>query len=168
MMKFRNYCLVILGEIDGVKDEILKISETSNYKPHYLDAKGILLCTFTSALTPKEIKEYFKSNNRSILVFELDDENSGVHIEDDRLHSHIFGYMEKSKSELEIMTNKMMSNIRKTSGDTETNIVESSENIDVGELSKEEKDKIINNLLDKGQENWSDEDRKIMRLLSDE
>ena len=39
-MEFKSYCLVVLGRVEGVKDEIGKISETA---VRYVDAKGIVI-----------------------------------------------------------------------------------------------------------------------------
>jgi len=42
-MKFINYCIVVMGNMDSVKDDILKVSES---QPRYIDAKGVLIATF--------------------------------------------------------------------------------------------------------------------------
>ena len=77
-MKFRNYCVVIMGNTTGVVPEIDKVSES---KPNILDAKGIVIGTFTSFMEPNELSEWFKSNDRSFLVFDLNLDNSAVLIE---------------------------------------------------------------------------------------
>ena len=67
-MKFRNYCTLILTETEGVVDEIEKISES---KVNVLDAKGILIATFSSSLEPCEITDIFKLNKRNFFLFGL-------------------------------------------------------------------------------------------------
>lgn len=167
-MKFRNYCLIALGDFDGIKDEILKIAETNISKPHYLDAKGILICTFTSATNPQELKQYFKDYNRSFVLFELNEDTSGVHLENEKLHSHIFGYLESSKDELELMETRLIEDIEQTSGSTVTRIVSevNDELPDIENLSKKEREELLNELLEKGAENWSENDKKILELFS--
>jgi len=167
-MKFRNYCLIALGEFEGIKDEILKVAETNVTMPHYLDAKGILICTFTSAITVQELTEFFKSNNRSFVVFELDESTSGAHILDERLNSHIFEYLSKGKEELELMASKLIEDIEGTTGNTATRIVVETkpELPDVENLSKAEREELLNKLLDKGKENWDDNDKEILKLIS--
>ena len=54
-MKFRNYCVVILGDTKNVKDEIQKVSET---EPNVLDAKGIVIATFSSLMEPIELNDW--------------------------------------------------------------------------------------------------------------
>ena len=43
-MKFRNYCIVVMGETEGVIPEITKISETI---PSVLDGGGVVISTFS-------------------------------------------------------------------------------------------------------------------------
>ena len=62
-MEFKNYCIVVMGDTLGVQSEIQKISETT---PNILDAKGILISTFSSIANVDELTEWFKSNKRSI------------------------------------------------------------------------------------------------------
>lgn len=89
-MKFRNYCIVVMGDTLGVQAEIQKISETT---PNILDAKGILIATFSSLAEPNELKEWFKENKRSFLVFDLDEESSGYHIVKKNIHDGLFGFL---------------------------------------------------------------------------
>jgi hypothetical protein len=63
-----------MGETKGALDEIIKISET---KPNLLDAKGILIATFSSIAEPSELTEWFIENNRSFLIFDLSKKSSG-------------------------------------------------------------------------------------------
>jgi len=89
-MSFRNYCIVIMGDTLGSQDEILKISET---KPNILDAKGILIATFSSAVNPSELKEWFTTNNRSFLLFDLNEEGSGFNIMKPEIQEGLFGFL---------------------------------------------------------------------------
>ena len=61
-MKFRNYCIVVMGDTLGVQAEIQKISETT---PNVLDAKGILISTFSSLVELNELKEWFQKQKIS-------------------------------------------------------------------------------------------------------
>ena len=89
-MKFRNYCIVVMGDTLGVQAEIQKISETT---PNILDAKGILIATFSSLAEPSELTEWFIENKRSFLVFDLDKESSGYHIVKRAIHEGLFGFL---------------------------------------------------------------------------
>ena len=89
-MRFRNYCVVVMGKTDGVKLEIGKLSEGS---PRFLEAKGITISTFTSIMEPLELSEYFKSLNRNFMVFDMDQSSSAYNLTNEKLHEALFGHM---------------------------------------------------------------------------
>jgi excinuclease UvrABC helicase subunit UvrB len=94
-MKFRNYCIVVMGDTLGVQAEIQKISETT---PNVLDAKGILISTFSSLVELNELKEWFKENKRSFLIFDLDEESSGFHIMKKNIEDGLFGFLKNTNT----------------------------------------------------------------------
>ena len=103
-MKFRNYCIVVMGDTLGVQAEIQKISETT---PNVLDAKGILISTFSSLVELNELKEWFKENKRSFLIFDLDEESSGFNIMKKNVEDGLFGFLRftlKSQDEVSVVT----------------------------------------------------------------
>ena len=79
-----------MGETKGALDEIIKISET---KPNLLDAKGILIATFSSIAEPSELTEWFIENNRSFLIFDLSKKSSGFNIIKKEIHEGLFGFL---------------------------------------------------------------------------
>jgi hypothetical protein len=79
-----------MGDTLGVQVEIQKISETT---PNILDAKGILIATFSSLAEPSELTDWFIENKRSFLVFDLDKENSGFNITQKEVHNGLFGFL---------------------------------------------------------------------------
>ena len=92
-MKFINYCLVVMGDTKNVLLEIEKISET---KPNILDAKGVLIATFSSAATPQELTNWFTDNNRNFLIFDLDKNVSGFNMTKKNIHDGLFGFLSKT------------------------------------------------------------------------
>lgn len=94
-MKFRNYCIVVMGDTLGVQAEIQKISETT---PNVLDAKGILISTFSSLVELNELKEWFKENKRSFLIFDLDEESSGFNIIKKNVEDGLFGFLKNTNT----------------------------------------------------------------------
>ena len=94
-MKFRNYCIVVMGDTLGVQAEIQKISETT---PNVLDAKGILISTFSSLVELNELKEWFKENKRSFLIFDLDEESSGFNIMKKNIEDGLFGFLKNTNT----------------------------------------------------------------------
>jgi len=84
-----------MGDTLGVQAEIQKISETT---PNVLDAKGILISTFSSLVELNELKEWFKENKRSFLIFDLDEESSGFHIIKKNVENGLFGFLKNTNT----------------------------------------------------------------------
>lgn len=166
-MKFRNYCIVIMGDTDNVIGEIIKISETT---PNTLDAKGILIATFSSAVEPRELTDYFKLNNRNFLVFDLDQDNSGFNILKKEIHNGLFGFLDTMNDD--VLKNKADNIIQEISSSTvtrkfatkERDVIVSLEEID--KMTIKDKNDLMNKLIDKGVENLSNYDKKLLKRLS--
>lgn len=176
-MKFRNYCVVIMGDTKGVFNEIEKVSDD---KPNVLDARGIVIATFSSALTTKELTDWFKLNQRSFFVFDLDPENSGYQITKKEIHDGLFGFLSKMNDDI---LKKRASNLMDAIEDAKI-IQENSrkfkeKNIDVKtvtrpkrlteseilDMTPREREEIMNKIIDNGIENMTEYDKKIMPLL---
>lgn len=158
-MKFRNYCIVVLGDVDGTNDEITRISETD---VKLIKAKGVVMATFTSAATPSELKTYFQSFNRNFFLFELGLDNYGVNLNDQYIYNHLFGEYEENGDLLASqLTTKLFSIINKSiSGNTKEDIV------DVETMTDSERNELLNQMLDKGVNNWTDTDKIIIEKLT--
>lgn len=176
-MKFKNYCLVILGRVEGVKDEISKISETA---VRYVDAKGIVIATFSTVATATELREFFILNNRSFVLFEMGEDNYGVNLVNKGIHNHLFGEIERQAPDvLNTLTNKLMSDINGSTNKVPEAIITGSsqnglsksrrntfEGIDVVTLSVDEREEMVNKILDKGYQNLNDDDKNILKKLT--
>lgn len=181
-MRFRNYCIVVMGD---TKDVILEISKVAESKPNYLDATGILISTFSSAAEPNELTDYFKLNNRSFLLFDLNIENSGFHITKKNIHEGLFGFLELINDvELKKKTEEFMNEVsfssdttttpsgyKKTRSEfdrinTRTNKSKKITEADVDKMTKKEKEEMLNILIDKGVENLTEHDKKIVQKLA--
>jgi hypothetical protein len=161
-MKFRNYCVVIMGDTKNVLPEIEKVSET---KVNVLDAKGILIATFSSNFEPCEMTDWFKDNNRSFLVFDLDSTNSGFNITKKDVHEGLFSFLnnvdleEKAKDLLHTIEDSRKIQRMKKQQVKELTIEE------VMKLTLSEKKEMFDKILDKGAENFTENDKKIMPFL---
>ena len=170
-MRFRNYCIVIMGDTKNVLPEIVKISET---KPNILDSKGILIATFASIAEPKEITDYFKLNGRNFLVFDLNEENSGVFISKKEINDGLFGFLKEFNSEvLKQKTEELMTTIdlemTSTTVNSKSRKLRTESQVSIEEIynmSPKEKNELMNKLIDKGAENLSEYDKKILTMLS--
>lgn len=108
-MKFRNYCIVVMGDTKNIVSEIVKIAET---KPNVLDARGIVIATFSSVVEPRELTEFFIENNRNFFIFDLNPENSGFHMLKEDVHNGLFGFLDMMGDKvLRNKTNQLISEI---------------------------------------------------------
>jgi hypothetical protein len=186
-MKFRNYCIVVMGSMESVKDDIVKVAES---QPRYIDAKGVLIATFASVAAPAELQDFFSFNGRSFFLFDLDKDNSGVHMDNEKLNSHLFGFLvNEGGDKLKEMSDKLMGDISATTKETKSikldNIPEdikeamrksrkgraktkkSSPKINISEMTKTEREGVVNRILDKGFERLTNSDKNILKKISE-
>jgi hypothetical protein len=165
-MKFRNYCMVVIGNTKAVYPEIDKVSEG---KPNFLDGKGMIIATFTSFMDPTELTDYFMSNDRNFLLFDLNTENSGYFITKSDIHEGLFGFLkemdeEELKNKSEEFLTILKSETITSSAETVTTKCLVTEK-EILQMSKTEKHDLFNKIIDSGIENLTDYDKKILDLL---
>jgi hypothetical protein len=164
-----------MGDTNGAVKEIEKISDS---KPNILDAKGIIIGTFTSFVDVKEISAWFTLNNRSFMVFDLDPTNSGYLIIKKEVHDGLFGFMDKiTNNELDAKTIEFLKTMAYKPNPTnveeiEDAVIENQTNkekvvneVDIENMTKKERENLINQIMDNGLENMSEYDKKILPLL---
>lgn len=176
-MKFRAYCIIVIGDTMGIMNEIIKISETH---PSAIDGKGLYIATFISASSPSELTEFFKLDKRNFMLFELNNETSGVNIMKEETHQGLFGFLKTFKQEnIDEMTDRLMNDIRLTSDTrdfkssikskkiTDTKVIKTKiTEKEISEMTKTQKEKILNEMIDNGLEKLSENDKKILELLA--
>jgi len=106
-----------MGNTKNILEEITKISDI---KPYLLDAKGIVIATFSSVADPKELTDYFKQNSRNFLIFDLNSENSGFNFIKDDINEGLFGFLKYMDDNM--LKEKTNSLIHEISSTTVTNI----------------------------------------------
>ena len=170
-MRFRNYCIVVMGatENESIKKEIEKVSDS---KINILDARGIVIGTFTSALCIKELSDYFKLNDRNFLLFDLNEENSGVNIIKKEIHKGLFGFLkEMNEDNLE---DKAVEFLKDVENQDVKRVVRPRKDYskpkkltqdDIDKMSNKEKDELQNSIIDNGLENMSEYDKEILSFL---
>ena len=171
-MKFKNFCLVIIGPTKDVKKEIEKISES---KPNMLDGKGMLIATFTSFVDVNEISTWFTINNRNFLLFELNKETSGYFLTKPDLHNGLFGFLTENTVDLTEKTNNFLNSITSSSNISDikfSSITTTASTVeylisekDIEKMTKLEKDNLYNKIIDNGIDKLTDNDKKILTLL---
>ena len=162
-MKFRNYCVVIMGNTIGATLEVEKISEG---KINVFNPNGILIATFSSVMEPKELNDWFKLNKRTFFIFDLNPEHSGFNIQKEEIHNGLFGFLENidvDKKTLELLNVvKEAKNVKKPIKSNKQEITEET----ISKMTSKEKEILFNKLLDNGTENLTDNDKKILPLLA--
>lgn len=180
-MIFKNYCGVFFNPIDDLNAIISKISEDA---PRVMKGKGISIYTFTSVIDATILTDYFKSYNLNFFVFDLSKSNSGFNFTDKDKESDLFGFLNKNvKSDFENLSNILMDDIIKNSSinkKPEPNIkpvlkykTETKKDGDLDRLldsienmSKNDRNSMLNDIIDKGVENLNESDKKILEKIS--
>lgn len=171
-MKFRNYCLVVIGNTTGVEDEIKKISETG---PNSIKGGGLVVATFSSAADPKELNDWFRLNKRSFFLFDLNADTSGFHIMKPDIHEGLFGFLRTVN--LEDKTQELLREINSTSDTKTPKIISKKEGVkqevdnkitedDISKMSKSEREMLWNKIVDNGVEKMTEDDKKLLQFLS--
>ena len=177
-MKFKNYCVVIMGFTKNVTIEIEKIADN---KPNILDAKGIVIATFSSTLTISELNEWFKINDRSFFVFDLNPKLSAYHITKEDIHNGLFGFLEKMNDDIlddkaknimnaiedaKILQEKFKKDKNKTNFiDLKRKSKKLSE-LEISQMTDKQRQSAMNEIIEKGVENLTEYDKKILPLLA--
>jgi len=175
-MEVKNYCIIVLGKVEGVKEEIKAIA--TSYV-NLVEHDNIVIATFSSPDSAKTIKEFFVIKNRGFFLFELGKDNYGVNVRENNIYDALFKPFEEgdgSQIEDEILNRtfieRMSDNPRvKLSTDNIDDIIE----LPFDELSIEEEIKYLNNvdkqqklneIIDKGVENMSELDKIWLKKLT--
>jgi len=84
----KNYCIIGLGKVDDVKEDLTEISETSI---NFVSGDGLIIATFTTAFHLAEIEELLKMNERSYILFEMTPGFFSANIENKEFQEALFG-----------------------------------------------------------------------------
>jgi hypothetical protein len=170
-MLFRNYCLVLLGKFnkDSAVDELAKISEI---KVNYIYTTGVFISTFSTILTPNEMKNILKSCKNNFFMFELNDNISAFNLTDKEIEEGLFGYLKTIN--LNKMDEDFINDIM-NDGDIINEVTNNNNNIisdkiasikNIDNMTKEEKEDLLNKIIEKGVENLTDDDKDLLNLLA--
>lgn len=169
-MKLRNYCLVVMGDLDGVKEEIRSISDS---EINTLDAKGILIATFASYADPNELTDFLKFKERNFLIFDLNKKYSGYNILKDDIDKALFGFLiENSETIIRAKTQMLIQELTSSTVVNEIKkLPEKKEKTklmlnDIDKMSIEDKENLMNMLIEKGPDKLSTYDKKILKKLA--
>jgi hypothetical protein len=165
-----------MGHVDGVIGEIRSVSETEP-NAFWPNSGGLFVATFACFIEPAELTEHFKGFRRSFVLFELDKNTSGFHIANADVQEGLFGSV-LNKDMMDTKTNDLLNEIQMSSTTstavpvdlTSTTVTSRVQHIVTDEqiqnMSPRERDDLWNSIMDKGVENLTDLDKKLLRKLS--
>jgi hypothetical protein len=178
-----KYCIICLENTEGMRDEILSIA-IDPYK--YIKGENMLIVTFTTFMTPQEMKELFGNpGDRSYFLFEMNSDTAMVSVSDETLQDYLFEGLANPKNKIDIIDTMFgPMGINNFNNDIEkeelhqtghfTKMVESIKAEIVGEnkfsedklnsLSKEERDELVDELLEKGAD-LTENDKEVLNFL---
>ncbi len=153
-MEFNDYCAIIL---DSKNFDIEKVFKFTESEPNYLTCSNsnMVILTFVSNLTTNEIGEYLKSLTLNYFLFEIDN-HSSFNITDEDLMFDLFKNLNSKNKTVEM--NEWLSD---DINEIKINTISNDETMDKTQVESE-----INEILDKGYNNLTDIDLKIMSILS--
>jgi len=160
-MNFRNYCIVVIGQTNGVEAEITKISES---KPNFFDAKGLFIATFSSFMEPVELTEWFTECNRNFMVFDLNEENAGFNITNKAIHNGLFGFIKNVN--IDEISKSFMDTVMDTNHEELDSITNKLDPKKIESMGTNERQHLLNDLIEFGLEKLSEEDKKLLPLLA--
>jgi hypothetical protein len=160
-MNFRNYCIVVIGQTNGVEAEITKISES---KPNFFDAKGLFIATFSSFMEPVELTEWFTECNRNFMVFDLNEENAGFNITNKAIHNGLFGFIKNVN--IDEISKSFMETVMDTNHEELDSITNKLDPKKIESMGTNERQHLLNDLIEFGLEKLSEEDKKLLPLLA--
>ena len=170
-MRFRNYCIVVMGvtENETIKREIEKVSDS---KINILDARGIVIGTFTSALSTRELSDLFKLNERNFLLFDLNEDNAGFNFNKLEIHEGLFGFLKEMNEDS--LEDKVAEFLKDVETHDVKRVVRPRRDYskpkkltqgDIDKMSNKEKDELQNKIIDNGLENMTEYDKEILSYL---
>lgn len=162
-MEFKNYCIVIMGNTEGILPEINKVSEKI-LGSMQANGKGIAIITFTSNAKVNELNDYFKECKRNFLLFILDRGVSAFNFLKEDIQNELFGNLEVD--ELKQMTQKLRNELANNKIDKNILQKNSLSDDDIKALSKEQRNEKMNEIFDRGLNNLNDIDRDILDKLT--
>ena len=159
----RPYCLIGMGDIKGIKEDLQFISETES---NFVCGDSLIIATFMSTLRIIEIEEFFNMNDRAYILFELTPGFFAANLQNPKFQRALFGDVTHVNTLL--------------NGEMEDTLKEFINNIeeDLGELNKAVgstsiiKDPTLDEILDKiselGIENLTIKEKEILKNYSTE
>lgn len=178
---FRDYYLTMFGDLEEIHSVISIIDFISEINFDYRIHENYFMATFSSFLNIKEIEDLVRGFKHDFVLTEMDSKFS-FNFSDKETEDEMFGLLntdEKYKSE--DITNKLIQDILDDKNESNNdsllkNFSRKSRRVSTRQkrlkseyyknLTKKEKEEMVNNILDKGFDNISDYDRRVLSIIS--
>jgi hypothetical protein len=167
-LEFKNFCIAVFGNTNNIETEINSMAQ-DGVNIFWPDEGGLLIATFSSLAEVTHLNDFFKNNNRNFLLFEVSKEYCGYNFIDTKIMSGLFGKLKDDRS-LKMKTEDFNNSIEDIL-ESETKIIKLKEIIseltddDIVKMTHNQKHDMIDQLIERGVEFLSDEDKKILEKL---
>ena len=178
-LSFNNYYLTMFGELNEIDSVISLIDFLSEVNFEYRLGDDYFIATFSSFLGLKELEDLLRGFRSDYVLTEIGEKFVYGFMnkkEQDELFSLIYNENEKISD----ITNKLIEDItepflksktetpknEKPKKKRKTRRQKRLKSEYYKNLSKKEKEEMINNILDKGFDNISDYDRRVLSIIS--
>lgn len=157
----KQYCVTVLGEFiaDEVISDLKKMCDT-NIKT--IITKGLFIGTFGSDLPINEITRTLKQQNKTFLAFEVKDSSSSYNIGKKGATEELFGSSGILKQKIANVDRLFNDELKIREPKKGNNLTRQ----DIEKMTREEKDKMMNIIIDKGLDNLSVYHKEILPLLA--
>jgi hypothetical protein len=162
---FAPYCIIVLGNNASEADK--HVEKFSEIKLGHLLSQNVYISTFVSMVDIAEMTDWFRSRGMNFFIFKVDPEVSGFGLTKKEMENGLFGLIDF------INTTEMTDQFLKSQFNNQASDVEIVDKVsdylnldNVEHMSPFEKEMLINKILDKGVENMSEEDKKILSILT--
>ncbi len=146
----KNYFIAALGQVEGIKDDLLDIASN---QPKYINSKNVFLSTFSSPLSIAEIKMLIRQVEGGVyFISEINDSTFDYFIPNQEHKEALFGEFktfEASEEDHELFED----------GTLKADVI-------VEDKTSEPKTMDILDLIDKGYENLTEEEKEFIRKNS--
>lgn len=171
---FKNYCLTIFGDLSEIHSVISLVDFLHEVNFEYKIGDDYFISTFSSFLNIKELEDLMKGFKNNFTLVEITD-NFSFSFSDKTSQDEIFGLSYTDNKKNEDITNNILDDITDGTSRSKTKNPNKKSKLVKQKrrkseyyknLNKKEKEEIVNNILDKGFNEISDYDRRVLSIIS--
>jgi hypothetical protein len=162
-MEIKNYCIMVMGDVSGAMAEIVMVAEDVIGN---LDAKGVQITTFSSAMRVSELTDFFKQQNRNFFLFEINPNNAGYNILNAKIAHELFGKLPPVRNISDEVFMTFTADTWVPIAGVQRGEVKPITDEEIDSMNSTQREELMNSIIDKGISNWTDDDKRIITRLS--